>query len=66
MNIILNERTQGLDRCEYPDLAARYCNGTDPKPVGTKIFNQELATALSGLPTAEPLPSTTQAWSGPR
>ena len=47
LHTVLGESTRGLDRCEYPDLAARYCDGATPKTSGTMIFNPELADTLS-------------------
>ena len=43
---LMSESTQGLPRCRYPDLRARYCDGDVPKPVGTPIVNAELAGVL--------------------
>jgi gamma-glutamyltranspeptidase/glutathione hydrolase len=46
MNTILGESTRGLERCQYPDLRNRYCDGDTPKPVGTTVFNLELAQVM--------------------
>jgi gamma-glutamyltranspeptidase / glutathione hydrolase len=46
MNTVLGESTRGLDRCQYPDLVDRYCDGDTPKPVGTTVFNSELAQVM--------------------
>ncbi|SCL27755.1 gamma-glutamyltransferase 1 Threonine peptidase. MEROPS family T03 [Micromonospora rhizosphaerae] len=40
------ERFNGRKRCNYPDLRPRYCNGDEPKPVGTKLYNREIADVL--------------------
>jgi gamma-glutamyltranspeptidase/glutathione hydrolase len=42
----MGERSQGIARCAYPDLRARYCDGDVPKPVGARIVNAELAGVL--------------------
>ena len=47
MNTVLAETTRGLERCQYPDLRARYCDGDVPKAVDTPIFNPELAQVLT-------------------
>jgi gamma-glutamyltranspeptidase/glutathione hydrolase len=36
----------GVDRCGYPDLAARYCAGGVPVPVGATVRNADLAAVL--------------------
>ncbi len=46
MNTVLGESTRGLERCQYTDLRNRYCDGDTPKPVGTTLFNPELAQVL--------------------
>lgn len=46
LNTIMGESTRGLRRCQYPDLAARYCDRDSPKAVGTAIFNPALAAVL--------------------
>lgn len=46
MNTILGESTRGLKRCQYPDLRARYCEEDTPKPVGTMLFNAEIAEVM--------------------
>ena len=46
MNTVLDESTRGLQRCQYPDLRNRYCDGDVPKAVDTPIFNPELAQVL--------------------
>ena len=43
---LMGESTQGLPRCRYPDLRARYCDGDAPKPVGAPVVNAELAGVL--------------------
>ncbi len=43
---LMGETSQGLARCRYPDLRARYCDGDVPKPVGARIVNAELAEVL--------------------
>ena len=43
---VMGEATQGLRRCRYPDLRARYCDGDEPKAVGSQIVNAELAGVL--------------------
>ena len=43
---LMSETSQGLARCRYPDLRARYCDGDTPKPVGARIVNAELAGVL--------------------
>ncbi|NJP34318.1 gamma-glutamyltransferase family protein [Micromonospora thermarum] len=40
------ERFNGRKRCNYPDLRPRYCNGDEPKPVGTTIRNPDIAQVL--------------------
>jgi gamma-glutamyltranspeptidase/glutathione hydrolase len=40
------ERFNGRKRCNYPDLRPRYCNGDEPKPVGTMLYNPEIAEVL--------------------
>ncbi|MER7333978.1 MULTISPECIES: gamma-glutamyltransferase [unclassified Micromonospora] len=40
------ERFNGRKRCNYPDLRPRYCDGDEPKPVGTTIYNREIAEVL--------------------
>ncbi|MCM0673441.1 gamma-glutamyltransferase [Micromonospora phytophila] len=40
------ERFNGRKRCNYPDLRPRYCNGDEPKPVGTRIYNPDIAEVL--------------------
>ncbi|MEW2384353.1 gamma-glutamyltransferase [Micromonospora sp. NPDC047707] len=40
------ERFNGRKRCNYPDLRPRYCDGDEPKPVGTTIRNPEIAEVL--------------------
>ncbi|WP_346120486.1 gamma-glutamyltransferase family protein [Micromonospora coerulea] len=40
------ERFNGRKRCNYPDLRPRYCNGDEPKPVGTMLRNPEIAEVL--------------------
>ena len=46
MNTVLGESTRGLERCQYTDLRARYCDGDVPLPVDTPIFNPQLAQVL--------------------
>lgn len=46
MNTVLGDSTRGLERCQYPDLRARYCDGDTPKAVDTPIVNTELAQVL--------------------
>ncbi len=46
MNDVLGANASGRPRCAYPDLNARYCDGDQPKPVGTMLFNPELAEVL--------------------
>jgi gamma-glutamyltranspeptidase / glutathione hydrolase len=43
---LMGETSQGLRRCRYPDLRARYCDGDVPKPVGALVVNRELASVL--------------------
>ena len=43
---VMEETANGLPRCAYPDLRARYCDGDVPKPVGARIVNRELAQVL--------------------
>lgn len=43
---LMAERSQGIPRCRYPDLRARYCDGDVPKPVGARVVNAELASVL--------------------
>jgi gamma-glutamyltranspeptidase/glutathione hydrolase len=43
---LMAERSQGIPRCRYPDLRARYCDGDLPKPVGALVVNRELASVL--------------------
>ncbi|MEH0824732.1 MULTISPECIES: gamma-glutamyltransferase family protein [unclassified Micromonospora] len=40
------ERFNGRKRCNYPDLRPRYCNGDEPKSVGTTIRNPDIAQVL--------------------
>jgi gamma-glutamyltranspeptidase/glutathione hydrolase len=40
------QRFNGRKRCNYPDLRPRYCNGDEPKPEGTTLYNPELADVL--------------------
>ncbi|MFI7490374.1 gamma-glutamyltransferase family protein [Micromonospora echinaurantiaca] len=40
------ERFNGRKRCNYPDLRPRYCNGDEPKPVGSTLYNPEIAEVL--------------------
>jgi gamma-glutamyltranspeptidase/glutathione hydrolase len=42
----LEDRFNGRERCDYPDLRRRYCEGDEPKPVGTTIHNAEIAEVL--------------------
>jgi gamma-glutamyltranspeptidase/glutathione hydrolase len=42
----VDDTTNGLPTCRYPDLRARYCDGDTPKPVGARIVNRELADVL--------------------
>ena len=46
MNDVLGASASGRPRCAYPDLSARYCDGDQPKPVGTMLFNPELGEVL--------------------
>jgi gamma-glutamyltranspeptidase / glutathione hydrolase len=46
LNEGLAERFNGRKRCNYPDLRRRYCNGDEPKPVGTMLHNREIAEVL--------------------
>jgi gamma-glutamyltranspeptidase/glutathione hydrolase len=46
MNDVLGATASGRPRCAYPDLNARYCDGDQPKPVGTMLFNPELGEVL--------------------
>ena len=46
MNDVLGATASGRPRCAYPDLNARYCDGDQPKPVGTMLFNPELGDVL--------------------
>ncbi|GAA4837946.1 gamma-glutamyltransferase family protein [Saccharopolyspora rosea] len=32
--------------CAYPDIRARYCDGTSPKPVGARVTNRDAAGVL--------------------
>jgi gamma-glutamyltranspeptidase/glutathione hydrolase len=43
---VLGETSNGLPRCRYPDLRARYCDGDAPKPVGARVLNRDLAEVL--------------------
>lgn len=37
----------GIPRCKFPDIQARYClNESTPKPLGTILYNHELADTL--------------------
>lgn len=40
------QRFNGRKRCNYPDLRPRYCDGDEPKPVGTTLYNPEIAEVL--------------------
>lgn len=48
MNTVLGEpATARIPRCKFPDLQARYCiDEHTPKPVGTPLFNHDLAQIL--------------------
>jgi gamma-glutamyltranspeptidase/glutathione hydrolase len=43
---VMSASTDGLPRCRYPDLRARYCDGDQPKPVGARLLNRKLADVL--------------------
>jgi gamma-glutamyltranspeptidase/glutathione hydrolase len=46
LHAVMTEPTNGLSRCQYPDITARYCHGATPKPVGAQIKNAELASVM--------------------
>lgn len=46
MHATLKQSANGRQRCDYPDLRARYCDGDAPKAVGEKLYNAELAEVL--------------------
>ncbi|MEV1142653.1 gamma-glutamyltransferase [Micromonospora sp. NPDC049799] len=46
LNSGFEERFNGRKRCNYPQLRPRYCDGDEPKPVGTTIRNPEIAEVL--------------------
>ncbi|MBW3605706.1 MAG: gamma-glutamyltransferase [Actinobacteria bacterium] len=43
---VMSASTRGLERCDYPDLGARYCDGATPIPVGEPVTNDDLADVL--------------------
>lgn len=43
---ILTAEAGGVKRCAYPDLAARYCRDGKPRPLGSRLYNRELAQVL--------------------
>lgn len=51
MNKAMGESTRGLNRCDYPDLRARYCTDGEPIPVGTTIYNPEIAEVMREVAT---------------
>lgn len=51
MHDVLGDSTSGRPRCAYPDLAARYCDGGQPKPIGATVRNPELAEVLEEVRT---------------
>ena len=46
LHTVMSANTDGLARCQYPDLRALYCNGDTPKDIDALITNPSLAEVL--------------------